>query len=300
MHIFDFRWDDTSEKPYFQYIKNNELHSLALPFNEKISLTVVDDEMQCIGKIVNKKWTECKEKIKGVKKCEICKKAEDYFPCQFCNGFNCERFRKDKIENCDADHMVYLALFDENIVKVGVSRLSRMKARQFEQGTHYTRLFIKGVSGVTARRIEHFIGKLGFPDKISASKKKDIIFPEISLENGKKLLDEKFHFAKENLHHQMPEMMKYIVENEFWDMRSYYAENFEALGKLPKPVHYLDLEKGESVGGILRGAKGSFLLIETESEIVVVLAKKLVGKHISFEDCENGITKNGGFQGGLF
>jgi len=107
-------------------------------------------------------------------------------------------------------------------------------------------------------------------------------------------------FAKENIHHQMPEMMKYIVENEFWDMRSFYANDFDFLEKSHKAVHYLDLKEGESVGGVLKGVKGAFLLIETPTELVVILAKKLAGKEISFDECEEGISKIGGFQGGLF
>lgn len=306
MNVFDFRWDDKKEKPYFQYIEDNKskskkiLKNLFLNFDTPFFLTVTDEKMKCMGSMQKQKYVSCSQNEIGKKKCEICKKSEDYFPCQFCNGFNCERFRNDKIENCDADHMVYLALFSDNIVKIGVSRLSRMKARQYEQGTHYTRILAQGISGVTARRIEHFVGKLGFPDKITASRKKDILFPCVPLEKGKQILEEKYQFAKENIHHQMPEMMKYIVENEFWDMRSFYANDFDFLEKSHKAVHYLDLKEGESVGGVLKGVKGAFLLIETPTELVVILAKKLAGKEISFDECEEGISKIGGFQGGLF
>ena len=159
MEIFDFRWDDKKEKPYFQYLKNGELHIQDIEFDTQFCVTVEREQMNCVGRIQGKKYLQCSQSFEGNKKCELCKKAEDYFPCQFCNGFNCDRFRNDKIENCDADHMVYLALFSNDIVKIGVSRFSRMKARQFEQGTHYTRLLIKGVSGVTARRIEQDIGR---------------------------------------------------------------------------------------------------------------------------------------------
>ncbi len=302
MRIFDFRWDEKKEKPYFQYVKNGEknIENKFLEFDTPFFLTVTDEKMKCMGSFQKQKYVPCKEQEEGKKKCEICKKAEDYFPCQFCNGFNCERFRRDKIENCDADHMVYLALFSDEIVKVGVSRLSRMKTRQYEQGTHYTQIVAEGISGVTARRIEHFIGKLGFPDKIPASQKKNILFPAVSLEKGKQILEEKFQFVKENIHHQMPENMKYIVENKFWDMRSFYANDFDFLEQSHKAVHVLDLKEGESVGGVLKGVKGAFLLIETPAELVVVLAKKLVGKEISLEKCEEGISKHGGFQGGLF
>lgn len=303
MMIYDFRWDDKTQNPYFEIQENNILIQKELSPNTPISLTLKNQSLHCVGYKKNGEYVPCKASTSGTKKCEVCKKAEDYFPCQFCNGFNCDRFRNEKIENCDATHMVYLAFFASDIIKVGVSRMTREKARQFEQGSHFTQILARGISGITARRIEHFVGKLGFPDKIPATRKKDILFPEISLEEGKKILGEKHAFAKEHIHNSMPEMMKYIVDDEFWDMRAFYAESseaFEALEKSSKALHFLDLEEGESIGGILKAIKGPFLIIETPTERAIILAKKLVGKEICFNPCEDGIVKNGGFQGGLF
>ncbi len=306
MRIFDFRWDDETKLPFFKYLENDSANSISIKKieqNQKISITLIDGNTKCVGYEKNGEYHICKNTDTtqtNVKKCEICKKSEDYFPCQFCNGFNCDKFRREKIENCDATHMVYLALFSQGIVKVGVSRLSRMHARQFEQGSHYTRVLIENVSGVTARRIEHFVGKLGFPDKIPATKKKDIVLPRISLEEGQKILEEKFQDAKNYIQDEMPEMAKYIVENKFWDMRPFYSNEFSEIEESTKPTHFITLEEGDSVGGVLKAVKGSFLLIETSTEFVVLLAKSLVGKEVSFDEVENGVNKMGGFQGGLF
>jgi len=271
--------------------------------NENFSITILDEKVICVGFEKKSEYNICKNSNKentAVKKCEVCKKSEDYFPCQFCNGFNCDKFRKEKIKNCDALHMVYLALFSKDIVKVGVSGVSRMQARQFEQGSHYTRIVIEGVSGVTARRIEHSIGKLGFPDKIPATKKKDIILPRLSLKDGQEILEQKFQEVKNYIQDEMPEMTKYIVEEKFWDMRPFYSNEFSEIEASSKPTHFLTLSEGDSVGGVLKAVKGSFLLIETSTEFVVLLAKSLVGKVVSFDPVDNGINKTGGFQGGLF
>ncbi len=306
MRIFDFRWSDKTKEPLFKYIENNhssELQVKKLKRNTNFSITLVDERVTCVGYEKNGKYEGCKNpnsEETAVKKCVLCKKLEDYFPCQFCNGFNCSTFRKEKIENCDASHMVYLALFSKDIVKVGVSRSSRMYARQFEQGSHYTRILVEGVSGVVARRIEYFVGKLGFPDKIPATKKKDLVIPGVSLEEGKKILEEKYQMAKSYIQDEMPEIKKYIVENTFWDMRPFYSEDFLEIEKSSKVIHFVTLEEGDSVGGVLKAVKGSFLLLETPSEFVVLLAKSLVGKKVSFEEVEPGIHKKMGFQGGLF
>ncbi|HIQ56585.1 TPA: DUF2797 domain-containing protein [Candidatus Gracilibacteria bacterium] len=306
MRIFDFRWDDETKAPFFKYIEDDGSSDISIKKieqNQDFSITLVDESPRCVGFEKSGKYTKCKntnEEEISVKKCVLCKKSEDYFPCQFCNGFNCDKFRQEKIENCDATHMVYLALFSCDIVKVGVSRLSRMHARQFEQGSHYTRILVEGVSGVTARRIEHFVGKLGFPDKIPATKKKDIILPRVSLEEGQKILEEKYQAAKSYIRDEMPEMMKYIVEEKFWDMRPFYSNEFSEIEASTKPIHFVTLEEGDSIGGVLKAVKGSFLLIETPTEFVVLLAKAFVGKIISFDEVEKGINKKSGFQGGLF
>jgi hypothetical protein len=300
MHIFDFRWEESSSRPYFEICAQNALKKKELSIGEKFSITLVDETQKCTGAKIKGEYRPCPDNFVGSKKCEKCKKAEDYFPCQFCNGFNCSRFREEKIENCDSDHMVYLALFDTDLVKVGVSRVSRGKARQFEQGSHFTRVFAKGMSGVMARRIETTLIKSGFPDKIPATRKKNILFPELSLEEGKSILEEKYNFAQDQIISLMPEMKKFLVENEFWDMRSFYAEFVDVLKEYALLVHIETLEEGESVSGDLVMVKGSFLVINTKTELVVILAKNLVGKDVSFDECEIGITKNGGFQGGLF
>lgn len=301
MHIFDFRWEQENEKPYFQISHGSCLEKKYIEIGEDIFITLFSSEKKCVGSFVKEQYRPCPQQEKGVKKCEVCKKAEDYFPCQFCNGFNCSRFREEKISNCDADHMVYLALFEKDLVKVGVSGISRGKARQYEQGSHFTRVFAQGMSGVMARRIETTLIRAGFPDKIPATRKKNILFPHISLEEGKKILSEKYQFAVDQIVSLMPEMKKFLVPNIFWDMRNFYKKiSEEVQEKFSLPVHFLSLEEGESIGGQLVMVKGSFLVIYTGGELGILLAKDFVGQDISFEKCERGILKNGGFQGGFF
>lgn len=305
MHIFDFRWDQKTESPYFQIIEDGVVRQQFLSLNTKFSVSLTRAVPHCTGAFIKKEFRACPQKNVGQKKCEACKKAEDYFPCQFCNGFNCNRFRDEKIPNCDADHMVYLALFDNDLVKVGVSGMGRGKARQYEQGSHFTRVLAQGMSGVMARRIETTLIRAGLPDKVPATKKKNILFPEISLEEGESILAEKFSFAKDQIISLMPEMKKYVIDEQeekiFWDMREYYKKISEEIQeKFQLPIHVLSLEEGESVAGELVMVKGSFLVLHTGTELAVLLAKDFVGRDISFDDCEMGITKNGGFQGGLF
>lgn len=302
--LFDMRWNDATATPVFQMIHGTQRLEKLLSFGEEFCVSMISSTPTCTGSFHKSEYFPCPDGVVGTKKCERCKKAEEYFPCQFCNGFNCIRFSPQKIENCDADHMVYLALFSEDIIKVGVSRMSRGKARQFEQGSHMTRIFATGISGVQARRIETNLMKAGFADKIPATQKRNILFPDISEQQATNLLEKKYQYAKDHITSVMPEMKKYIVENEIWDMRSVYAgslEKFLVLEKSTKPIHFLSLQQGDSVGGTLAMVKGSYLVIETNTELVILFGKEYIGQDLCFDPCEAGILlASGGFQGALF
>ena len=69
MEVFDFRWDDTKEKPYFQYIENGELKVQDITFDTKFCLTVEREQMNCVGRIQGEKYVPCSQSFEGKKKC---------------------------------------------------------------------------------------------------------------------------------------------------------------------------------------------------------------------------------------
>lgn len=304
--VIDFRWRDDLV-PVFQVAENGIFSELPVVRNTPFFLTVAENPQKCTGSLVKGEYSACPTHEIGTKKCETCKRADDYFPCQFCNGFNCSQFRTEKIENCDAEHAVYLALFTEDLVKVGVSRLSRGMTRQVEQGSHFTRIFAEGLSGVAARRLEKTLMNMGFPDKIPASQKKDFLFPAISEARGRAVLEQKKQEAYDFILSEAPEYKKYILtEEKFWNMIPQYGDEllFSELSSsesgFQKPLHFLSLTAGESFGGMIRIVKGPFLVGETPEERVVLLAKDLVGYTVSFAPCPEGLRTNAALQSSLF
>lgn len=298
--VFDFRWNEKAQ-PLFQLVENGTLCEYFLKKEEHFSLRILDTPLKCVGSLREGEYDPCPNHEIGTKKCEICKRADEYFPCQFCNGYNCDRFREKPIENCEASHMVYLALFTPELIKVGVSRLSREKIRQVEQGSHFTSIIAEGLSGISARKMESMLCKYGFPDKIPISQKKDFLFPEISLEKGKDILRGKIREAQEIIRAEMPELSKFLLlEEKFWDNRNSYAENFDWITSSPKAVHFLTLKKEESVSGKIVVVKGAYFGIETEDEFVVLCAKDILGHTISLETLPNGLCTQDAFQSALF
>ncbi len=301
--VFDFRWKN-DETTVFQVEDQGKFSEILIQKDQPFFLTLENNPLRCIGNLQSEKYVPCLNATIGTKKCEICKRMDDYFPCQFCNGFNCQQFREEKIENCDALHMVYLALFTKEIVKVGVSRSSRGNVRQVEQGSHFTRIFAEGLSGVSARRIEKTLTQMGFPDKILSSQKKEFLFPEITKEEGEKILEKKAKDATEFLLSHAPEYKKYILNTDsnasFWDLREKYATHFSLLQQNQKPFHFLSLLPGESIGGVLKMVKGAFLIVESPEEIMAFSSKDLVGYTVSFEECAMGSKTHIPLQSSLF
>lgn len=299
-HIFDFRWKENLT-PVFQTISGLQWTEIAVKQEKPFFLQVEETPLKCVGNYNNGEYSPCGTHEEGVKKCDVCKRADEYFPCQFCNGFNCQKFRDEKIENCDASHMVYLALFTSGLVKVGVSRMSRGKARQVEQGSHFTRIFAENLSGIAARRMEHALTQMGFPDKVPSSQKKDFLFPEISRTEGKNILEQKATDANEFLTSHAPEYKKYIITDEkFWDLTTEYADDFKSIENSTNPFHFVTLQPGESLGGTLKMVKGPFIVVDTKDEIVAFSAKDLGGYCVCFDECDEGLHMHDALQSSLF
>lgn len=295
--IFEFRWKD-EHTPYFRTIEGHGLAEHLLPIGEQISLEIVDDTV-CTGYEKGGEWHPCPTIAKGVRKCEECKRQEGMPIAQYCDGFNTAMFSGEELETLNTPHYVYFAMFDTGLVKVGVSGSSRGYLRQIEQGTHFALIIADGMWGVPARQMETTIRRAGVIDKIQASQKKDLVFPHITPEVGKTellALMERHLPSVLALYPQFEQFVK--TPPEFLEFAPYYHLQ-EALS-IQKPLHDPTLEVNESVSGRLVAVKGPFLIIETDSEKVLLDAKRLKGMKIDFAPKPVGLKKEEAFQGALF
>lgn len=295
--VFEFRWN-SQNLPYFRVVENDDLREMPLYFGVNVSLKITDD-IRCTGFEKDGKWHDCAEKARGVKKCENCKRAEGMSAAQYCDGFNTEMFSADELESLNCPHYLYLALFDENLVKVGVSASSRGLLRQIEQGSHFCAIVADGMWGVPARQMETLIRRAGMPDKIQSSQKQNLIFPEISPEKGRKILENLIAEKIPAVLAERPDFEQFLKKPPaFHDFSKFYK--IDAAKKIEKPLTDAALEVGESVSGALVAAKGPFLILETDAEKVLIDAKKLKGFEIDFSPREIGLRKNDAFQSALF
>jgi hypothetical protein len=296
--IYEFRWRD-ERSPYFRVLNNGGLTEKPIPFGTNLSLEILG-MYSCGGYEKNGEYHPCVTGgAPGVRKCEECKKQEGMPIAQYCDGFNTEMFSGEELETLNYPHYLYFALFDKDLVKVGVSSQSRGFLRQIEQGSHYCLVVAEGMWGVPARQMETIIRKNGMIDKVQNSQKKDLFFSNITEEEAKQIFTKLQEKHLPVLLAQKPEFEQYIKKDlEIECFSSMYR--LDQAKAIQKPIQETDLLPGESVSGTLIAAKGSFLLLETDADRILLNAKKLKGYQVDFSAKPIGLQKEEAFQGALF
>lgn len=296
--IFEFRWRD-EKTPYFRVIRNGTIYERVLSFGQNFSIEITDN-YSCSGYDKGDGWHPCVAGgVPGVRKCEECKKQEGMSAAQYCDGFNTEMFSGEELETLNHPHYLYFALFDEHLVKVGVSGSSRGLLRQIEQGSHFSYIFAEGMWGVPARQMETLIRKNGMIDKVQGSQKSGLLFPEITKEKAEKIFAELLEKHKTAVLTQRPEFEQYFKNPpEFQDFSDAY--HLRQAQMVEKPLHETSLETSESLSGTLIAAKGPLLLLETDTERILVQPKKFKGHQVDFAPRPIGLHKKDAFQSALF
>lgn len=294
--VYDFRWKDPEtciiwaslgEKIGYKPVQKGDKISL-----ERVSLTL------CAGSLVGGEWRPCPEKAQGKPKCEVCRGREKKENLVFTvfDGFNKEHLTPEDLEKIQGEHEVYLALFDQDLIKVGVCQKQRKTLRQLEQGAYATLFIAQTSDGIIARQIETTLRKNGVLDKVLSSQKTSLYRPDLSPEKAQKLL---LDFWKKNrsaveLHYQ-----KYLYPKpDFHIWSSWYS--LDALPPNTQSIHSIKLQKNEWVSGEIIAIKGSFLFVETDQEIVALNMKDLNGHYIEFDERPSGVFLEKALQGALF
>lgn len=280
-------------------MENESLREIPLHFGLNCSIEILEN-IACTGYEKNGEWHPCVAGgVTGVKKCEDCKTAEGMSAAQYCDGFNTEMFGADELESLNRPHYLYFALFDKNLIKVGVSSSGRGFLRQIEQGTHFAYIIAEGMWGVPARQMETMIRKTGMLDKIQSSQKTSLVFPEITEEEGRAVLEKTLAEKIPAILAERPDFEQFLKKPpEFKSFSEFYK--LQTAKSIQKPLTDTTLEAGESVSGTLVAAKGPFLVLETDAEKVLIDAKKLKGYAVDFSPKNIGLRKNDAFQSALF
>lgn len=97
--------------------------------------------------------------------CGRCAESSKRLPCLRCTGAVCANPAR-RAKCVFSDHFVYLALYAEDLIKVGITRAERLPARLKEQGA-LAGVAITAAGGQEVRRVEADIGRLGWVDRVN-------------------------------------------------------------------------------------------------------------------------------------
>ncbi len=294
--MYDFRWQDESHAE-IQASAGGKFGKKSLSVGQNVSLEICSD-VKCGGSFADDQWSACPANAIGKPKCEVCRAREKNFVFTVFDGFNRENVTEGDLQKIAGPHVVYLALFNKNLIKVGVSKKERKELRQLEQGSHYTLFVAQTPDGILARQVETLLRKSGLTDKVKPSQKKEFLCPEIAEKEGEQILKEMF-LSHQKAFSEHTLLQNFLAKNpEFVSWKSaYHLTNIE---QSAKAFHSVELGEGESVSGKIIAMKGPFLVIETPEELVSVCAKNLLGREIEFEEKPAGLVLQSAFQSALF
>ena len=293
VHVYDFRWNDESSVR-FEASDGSRFGNKPLKIGDSLSISV-QGAVACAGSSRDEVWKPCPNQVSGRAKCDTCRNREGGFIYTAFDGFNTDIFTPEDLQKIDGEHFVYLALFDENTQKIGVSKHTRKTMRQLEQGSTATLFIAKTPNGVAARQIETLFRQSGMLDKIQSQAKKDGWKLTTSDQQVEAILTRKLE-AHRNCLQPQPHLSSFLLDPpEFKTWSPQYGLPVEG-----NDIHEIKLAVEESVSGKIVAIKGAYILLDTGDELTSICARDLRGYWIDFSPTPPGLNLNQALQGALF
>ncbi|MEM7827932.1 MAG: DUF2797 domain-containing protein [Candidatus Aenigmatarchaeota archaeon] len=265
MLITNFRWKKV-EKDIFDpelLIRDKEKIKTIPLLNMDIKFLI--GNRFCVGYSKNGNMFPCPKNNMVVKgyQCETCKQMDENLPCMKCTGI-CKNLIKRK-ECMDTEYFIYLAVFGP-LLKVGISRGSRLKHRLIEQGADFGVKIAQIRDGRLARVYEQKIKNcLDIVDRIKGNKKYE------NLNSDPSLSIRKIYQAINKL--KSSEFSTILCFPEIYDLRAYY----NLVDAIPE---FMKIETGLKIIGRIVSVKGNLIVVKNVERHACFNAHELIGREI--------------------
>jgi len=209
------------------------------------------------------------------------KKGNVCFDCSKSNSFNPSFYNvpvsslslKQQEYNLRPHH-VYLALFDEHHIKVGISQKNRILTRWLEQGARVATVIFECDNAYLAREIEEKISKeLRLAETLRNDQKRQYLKHHTDFEKTSAILDELIPkistLFEQQITHQAPTRLD-----------EYYLQN----NSIRTNIIDISNELPESISGRGIGLIGDTLIVENADQQFMFSLKKIIGQQISLEN----------------
>lgn len=251
----------------------------------------VGQTQHCVGNrdIVDHRLMGCpdgREVIGSLHKCESCDQNDLLKFCARCTGKQCPITNQVVLERCAQEHIIYLAYFPRDTVKVGVAHGRRKYIRLYEQGALCALFAFSCPDGKTARRFESLIRMTGIKDKVTTQYKLNNL-AHINLAYAQDILIKAYHTIMERL--DLPDNVspicppEYVIQKECVEMLNELSVGDQQLSLWDGDVEVgrIIAEALDSVDGFqgeIKAFIGSIAIMKKEDSYYLFDFKRIAGR----------------------
>ncbi|WP_158795502.1 DUF2797 domain-containing protein [Pedobacter sp. L105] len=171
-------------------------------------------------------------------------------------------------------HNVYLALFDEHQIKVGISQQKRYLTRWLEQGARVATVIFECNNAYQARDIEEKISKeLKLAETLRSDQKRQYLKNRTDLKKASTILERVIARINDLFEQQ-------IMGQSYNFLDEYYLQD----NVIQTNIIDISNEQPESISGKGIGLIGDTLIFENAHQQFMFSLKKIIGQQILFED----------------
>jgi hypothetical protein len=243
---------------------------------------------RCVGNIDSTgKLIRCPEEAvilrQGIR-CGPCSAVDFYDPCIRCDGRTCNATEARKIQCDNSEYVVYVVVFNDSTLKVGVSSKGRVRLRWVEQGADFGGIIDTIIGGRKARRREDRIGKHPNISKVVRGERKiKSLQDSLDIDTAQSIVDD-FIIGIESI--------ELSTKVELEDLAKYYS--LPVLDTKPTPWRKRSnpIDQRPLVGDVV-GMKGSLLVTSIGSSYTVTDLKQVIGYNLDSDEDITMVTQSG-------
>ena len=243
---------------------------------------------RCVGNIDSTgKLVKCPEEaiiLRQGTRCGPCSAIDFYDPCIRCDGRTCGATEARKIQCDNSDYVVYVVVFNDSTLKVGVSSKNRVRLRWIEQGADFGGIVETITGGRKARRREDRIGKRPNVTKVVRGERKvKSLQDTLDIKAAQSIVDD-FIVGIESIE------LGATVEIE--DLSNLYSLPTLEMKPTPWRKRSDPIDQRPLVGDVV-GMKGSLLVTSIGNSYTVTDLKQVIGYSLDSDGDITMVTQSG-------
>lgn len=260
----------TQKQPFIEFADGEKLWQ-ANPLEDAISLRFNMVQRFCTGGYdmeMGKNYACPYDAVVDEKyeQCVACMKATGFNPA----FYNATTISEQQLARNAESHVVYLAYFAPDVLKVGISHAKRGIARLLEQGARAAVVLLECKTADIARSYEAKItGMYGIRDNVQLGKKADLAKMPFDVKQAQQVLGGTVRDLQTDL--------RVTFDNETIQLLDSYYFKTTATPNLTRAVN---LDKQHAIIGDPIGMLGSLLYSEYDGQIVYLPLKKYTGYEV--------------------